>query len=303
MNDKLNYSDLNRFLVSLGILLIVLAFGLPVLVLQNNYEIIIEQEKFDKLTYFAQNMIETKQLLIQVLVIAIPVCSTFFFLFGIIAIYKGMKQWLRRQSIEDEKYDAEKTKVKAEISRINAETLKINLDAKSLTDQQLMKKNMEEIENENIGYSEKEKGLLASQYLLIEKLIYEKLQAGFSNTYNLLPNQMIKSYEFDLILSPKKNSSKINLVKEIILEIKFLNNYSGRVINSAFEHTKTLSHNYPNKIPKAYLLIVCANQEVKELSQARIEVLRVATKDNKKISVKLLTVHELISLKANEIIS
>lgn len=303
MNDKVNYSDVNRFLVSLGLLLIFVALGLPFLLLKNNYEVIIEQNKFDSLTYYAQSMIITKQNVIQILVVVIPTFSVVFLIFGIISINKGIRQWLRRQTIEDEKFDAEKSKVKAEISRINAETLKINLDAKSLTDQQLNQKNLKEIELENKDYSEKEKDLLAAQYLLIEKLIYEKLQFAFYKNYNLLSNQIINNYEFDLILNPKNSSSRIQLLKEIIVEIKFLNKYNGRVINSAIEHTRLLAKNYPNKIPKAYLILICSSNEVKENSLTRVTAIASDDKKGSKISIKLFTISELLGLKPENIIN
>ena len=59
--NKIEFSDVNRFLASLGLIAIGLAFFLPWFVNQNNSLLVLEQEKIVKLTLTAQQIIIKQQ--------------------------------------------------------------------------------------------------------------------------------------------------------------------------------------------------------------------------------------------------
>ena len=58
--EKLNYNDFNKFLVSLGVILIGLALLIPWLFLKESYNIPTKIE-IDSLTDISKNIIEVKQ--------------------------------------------------------------------------------------------------------------------------------------------------------------------------------------------------------------------------------------------------
>jgi hypothetical protein len=101
---QFEYTDLNKFFVSIGTFLIGLTFFLPWLFFRENFDLLIKTTDLKTYTETAQNIIIQRQLFVSYFPIAILIMSLCAFLSGIFLCIKGIAGW----------YKADKLRQKAE---------------------------------------------------------------------------------------------------------------------------------------------------------------------------------------------
>jgi len=255
--NKIDYSDINKFLVSMGIVLIGLAVLTPYLYLKEDFGLYLEQEHFEKLQEPIKNLITDKQDKIIQIQKYIPCISIILLFLGLVSIILGLIRWFQRQEKLDEKFDKEIRKLDLEIESLTPE----EKERKVL-------KEMTEIEQEE----QKQEALLPaniqpqketiSNYLRVENNIFLLFQKYKSPNFEILSQQKIGNrFEVDLLL--KANSQKFS---DRIIEIKYFRNQLSITIltNSIYQLNTYISYykEATNKSVVPVLLIVYKDKTI-----------------------------------------
>ena len=119
--QKIDYGDINKFLVSIGLVLIALAVLTPYLYLKEDFGLYIEQSKIDQMQEPIKELITEKQNQVIKFQTFIPWVSLSFFLLGLTSTIIGLVRWFKRQSKIDEKFDKELQKLDLEITSLTPE--------------------------------------------------------------------------------------------------------------------------------------------------------------------------------------
>lgn len=145
--NKIEFSDVNRFITSLGLIFIGLAFFLPWFLIQNNSILIIEQAEINKLTPIAKKTIESQQETIFTINTIFPYISIILIISGLIFLAFGIWKWNKRQTIIDKIQD-EELKAK-EIQNLSLQD-KRELIAVEIADNEIVDNNEIDDVNQNI---------------------------------------------------------------------------------------------------------------------------------------------------------
>lgn len=258
MLDKVQYGDYNRFLASIGLVLIALGLLLPYFYLKENFDLLIKNEDLNALTDVARGIITTRQNYTQQLITIIPIASSLSILSGIILLIIGLRNWKRRQNIEDDKTLQERDKIIAEMAKIRAETDKIIKEGKKIPLQEVIENKNKEIQKTEPDISERERKGIVSKYLLVEALVAEKFKREYSDQYNVLVNYKVNNREFDIILSAINEDTKkrFNFKKDVIVEVKYTRKINKQIVNQAIQQTGELIKAYPNAFTNPIVLFV-----------------------------------------------
>ena len=213
---KLEYDDFYRFIVSLGVVLMALAFLLPWLFLREPFDALVTVDDMSELTLTAQRLINIRQATALWFVQNITWISGIIAVTGLSFLIVGVFLWARKQRQLDEKESLERRMLELEIQ---AMTLAIQ----AMTPTEIAQKAIKEVqESAEVGVAEPLPEALApasnmlSEYFRIESLVIDKLRTCFSSQVLVLPHQRIDGAAYDVILF-----SGHLLVTDVIIEIKF----------------------------------------------------------------------------------
>ncbi|WP_353096631.1 hypothetical protein [Empedobacter brevis] len=210
MFNKLEFSDINRYFVSIGTILIAISFLLPYFYLKENFGIIISETDYKSYTEISRKIIDNKQQNILFFQNYILEISASILLIGIIFTIIGIVRWNKRQSKIDKKFDKELEKLEIEI--------------KQLTPEEKEEKLNEEVLQVTESSHEISTNLPAQDYRNIRN-IYENVEATIinkvkqynlsNNSYELYTEIKVANKYIDVLLKGKE--------KDIIVEIKYMN--------------------------------------------------------------------------------
>ncbi|WP_114936269.1 hypothetical protein [Mucilaginibacter endophyticus] len=218
--DKLEFSDLYKFLVSAGIILIALAILLPWFYLKEPFDLLIENNKILLLTKEAQSIIKERQSLIGTLYTTIPFASVILLLFGIISSFIGLFKWNKKQTDIDKRDLLTTKKLENEVQNMTAADV-LSKNTKEFEEAANISSDIDELTTTTTIPPTKENFI--SNYVQIEQFLSNKLTSIFQGRYKILPNIQIKEgsikAEYDLVLS-----SEQSIVTDLIFEFKFYPN-------------------------------------------------------------------------------
>ena len=250
--NKIEFSDVNRFLASLGLICIGLAFFLPWFVNQNNSLLIIEQDKIQKLTPAAQQIVTKQQNTLLTLNNVLPTVSIGLIVVGFILLIWGIIRWTKRQTVLDKIQDEE----------LRAKEIQ-NLSSQEKRD--LLETEIEKTEEDlPVKTNEADRQLEIDSYIQIENSIFLQLSQNFKTNYTPSQNVRIGSFEYDIILKSKA----LTQYKDRIIEIKFFKNqltYSN--IKDAATKLILACNHYEENFKRrtfAILIIVYSEEEFDE---------------------------------------
>lgn len=207
------YGDFYKFIVSIGIVLISLAVLFPWLLLQEPFGITLKSSEITELTPVAQSIITTRQTTVLWLLRNFYYISGLLALAGSLFLGLGLHKWNQMQKIRDKRESYETEKARRELEPMSAQ----QIAQKALVD--VVEKDTEAgqlAENQTIPEVLVSSPNAVSQYFRIENMVQDKLRSCFSGDGFILPNQRIKSAEYDVVfVSAKENLS------DIIFEIKY----------------------------------------------------------------------------------
>ena len=209
--NKIEFSDVYRFLASLGLIFIGLAFFLPWFINQNNSTLILEQDKIQKLTSTAQLIISKQQNTLLKINQFLPYISITLIIIGIILLIIGVLKWEKRQTVLDKIQDEDlKSKEIQNITSKEKRDLIENDINKSEVD-------VDNIQEEAINIKGSELQTDIDNYIQIENSIFLQLSQNYKSKYTATQNVRIEDSNYDIILKSKD----ITLYKDKIIEIKF----------------------------------------------------------------------------------
>ena len=213
--QKIDFGDINKFLVSIGIALIALAILTPYFYLKEDFGLYIKKEEILKFEEPIKEIIANKQYQVSKIQKIIPWTSLVLCLLGITSSFIGLKRWFKRQSKIDEKFDKELKKLDLEIETLSPEE-KIEKAKKEVQEIELA----EQLESttETTTYTTKSSSYL--NYMRIEQSIYQLFKNLKSPNFDILSEQKLGNrFYIDLLLKAKNKK-----FSDRIIEIKYFRN-------------------------------------------------------------------------------
>ncbi len=249
--NKIEFSDVNRFLASLGLISIGLAFFLPWFVNQNNSLLVIQQDSLQKLTPTAQQIVTKQQNTLLTINNVLPTVSMVLIIVGFILLIWGIIRWSKRQSVLDKIQD-EDLKSK-EIQNMTAGEKR-----------ELIATEIEEGEEVIEPKNELDRQQEIESYIQIENSIFLQLSENFKLNFNCSQNVKIGKFDYDIIMKSKD----LTKAKDRIIEIKlFKNRLSYTNIKEAATNLIFASKHYEESFKRrniAVLIIIYSEQEFDE---------------------------------------
>ncbi|MDY7397011.1 hypothetical protein UMM65_17330 [Aureibaculum sp. 2210JD6-5] len=209
--QKIDYGDINKFLVSIGLILIGLAVLVPYLYLKEDLGLYLERSQIDKLQEPIKELITSKQNQVIKIQKFIPWISLSFLLLGLTSSIIGLVRWFKRQSKLDEKFDKEIQKLDLEIDSLTPEEKR-----------QKAIKEVNEIEKEEqlepeIPTTTDSRNQVYLNYMNVENNIIKVFEQYISPNFDILSQQRLGNrFEIDILLKAKTKK-----LSDRIVEIKY----------------------------------------------------------------------------------
>jgi hypothetical protein len=240
--EKIEYSDLNKFLVSIGITLIAIASVIPWLYLREPFDLNIEESQIQKLTESAQLVISKRQDFILYTINYIGYISIGLLCLGLGCIALGIRRWDKKQKDLDKRDEAITKKHEAELKQLTKE----EIENKAEKELETVKQDMEENKITPLPTMVK-KNIFVPKYLQLERLFFEKLMLSLYPDFKVWSNNKIDDFEYDIILE-----SSIKNRNDYIFEIKYFpKEYSKDVLQEAAIRLGIATKHYINKTKRA----------------------------------------------------
>ncbi|MFZ3078865.1 MAG: hypothetical protein WA109_04190 [Bellilinea sp.] len=291
--NKPEFSDLYKFIVSLGLLLIVFALLVPWLFLRESFDGIVSASEIEKLTLTAQTLILSRQNIALWFVQNIIWISLIPAILGLISLISGIVLWRRKQILIDQKD--------------YFETEKLRLEVKKMSPEQIVEKAIievsEEVQAEQID--NKPKAEISTQFsaltnhLQTEKIVIEKLANCFGIN-NVRPHLKVGNTNIDILL-------RLSQKERAIVEIKSIRKPSDvarrqkEVIDTLLKIVKSYNTMATTRITYGIGLLIIKD-EYSEFSQ--VEYANNGSSqliDNKFFKIISITEKELVNLECAEL--
>ncbi len=193
--NKVDFSDINKFFTSLGLILIGLALLLPWYISKNINILLIDKENIENKTCIGKSVLNSQQEYLYKFNNWLPIIMAILIVGGIVLLIIGLIKWKKRQKviygIQDEEWRLKKMEG-------------ISIEEKT-----------ENIGNEIKDFSGTDKQTNIQQYIQVENSIYLKLTRKYSLNYIVEQNLKIDRYNFDIILKSKYFNKRTDLILEI----------------------------------------------------------------------------------------
>lgn len=221
--EKIEYSDLNKFLVSIGVVLMSISILILWLFFREPFDLLLKQETIEKLTETAKPIIIKRQSQVSDLLSVLPYLAIVLFLLGLTSLIIGLVRWFKKQILLDERDELTNKKLQKELEKLSEKEVvkKAETEFKLTIGEQIQPTLIEkEISVKNT---------FIESYLKIEKVLSDKLKTFFAEKYKVLINYRLNSFEYDIILTTPR---RFELDK--IIEIKY---YPNRVTTQNIRET------------------------------------------------------------------
>ncbi len=202
---KVEYSDLYKFMVSMGLALIVVSVGVPWLFLREPFDLLTSQQAIVELSPSAQSILERRRDWIELIVNWWWVLSLVFLFTGIILVAVGFELWRRNQLFVDRKNRADTLRAEKELQNLStAEKVdQVRSEVEARTDRAgVTRQSADQLEVE------------VFQRISVEKRVTDRIVQCFANTHLVLINKRIGPIAYDVVLQP------LDMDGDIIVEIK-----------------------------------------------------------------------------------
>lgn len=289
--NRIEFSDVNRFLTSLGLIFIGLAFFLPWVVNQSQEALTIESEKLKRLTPTAQIVIKEQQDTILFINNIFPYLCLALIILGLVLLLIGIIRWTKRQAIADKIQDEElKSK---EIQNLSSH------DKREIIAEEISTANANDGEEEQ----EEEETINSNidRYLNIENQIYLQLNAAYKNRFTLNQNIKIGDFNYDVIMKSRDRA----IDNDRIVEFKFYPNILTleNLINATTQLVMS-SKNYEVAFKRRtlpFLIIIYSQNEYDlNLKQYKTKIQEYSKTLGKIIRITFVNESEIMTIKPTE---
>ena len=263
MLNKIEFSDLYRFLTSIGLIFIASAFLIPWLFLGQDIVLLSETEYANSFQG-SKSIIDSKISLYTFVLKCLPYISIVLFLFGVILAVIGLKKWKSKQDFIDET-DLIKLDLLRASPKLNTE--QIDTKAKSEITQEFNEDEPMEIEDSKaIAEIEERKSNLIS----MENLFYQKLEEYNIFTHDVQSNLRIDDkFNIDIVLTAHNKQRYLDK----LIEIKYYQSkLSMDIAKKSFgELVRVQNHLYQKtkRRPIIILVLVYKNSVVENVDEVR----------------------------------
>jgi len=290
--NKPEYSDLYKFIVSLGLILIAFAILLPWLFLRESFDVLVSASEIANLTQTAQALISYRQNVSLWFVQNIFLISSIPAVAGLVTLISGLVFWRRKQLVVDQK-DV-------------LETEKLRLEVKKMSPEQIVEKVLKEVtedvqfeEVENAPILEKPSQVSAiNKYFEIENIVIKKLTGCFGSA-NVRPHLKVGNTEVDVLvrLSSKERAIfEIKSVRNPTNIFRRLRDITDTLVKAVESYDKLTTH----QNIKGIGLLIVSNDYADSLEREHLD--RVVVKVVEKIFIRIITLteKEFLDLKCDE---
>lgn len=254
--QKVEYGDLNKFLVSIGLVLIGLAILTPYFYLKEDFGIMISKSEFDNLQEPVKQIVIDKQEKVVFIQCMVKWVSPIFAILGLASLIFGLIRWFERQKKLDDRFDKEVL------------FLDLQIESQSATDKlESINEELDEINFENQPEPNETKRKVFRKYINAENSIAEVFKSYSSKNFRIYNDiRFDKKFNVDILLRAK--SSKFS---DRIIEVKYFSSViQDNILESALRRLERTSNHYikatENKLVP--VLIIVYNQQ--EISQEKI---------------------------------
>lgn len=285
--DKLQYDNLYKFLVSLGIVLIIVPVAALAFLL-NMEPLLISQVDYDSLSDFSLQMIANRNEITSYFISVFPQFAVAFIVAGVSVLIIGIVKWVGLQKNLDKKSFAD---TKAALQALNALTMsKAEVILKA--DEEV--KEAAVIESPTLPFPPDESARLSAidKYIKIENLCFNYFTKRYAKKYSFERNIRIGKYCYDFI-----GVSKLDNI-DLVFEIKYIKVAAGnsRRIYDIFERAYNSGTNYEtiaHRNFKCVVVIVTPKEELPRLENI-IEAYCKAHRENaSRIEIKCMAEESL----------
>lgn len=250
--DKISYESRYKFIVSIGVVLTILPFGVLYSIIALSKDIIISKRRINELNGISKYIIEKLENNFFILINnpAFYLFLFLIFLMGMVCIFKGLKDWKDVQNKENHKKDLENEKLELENKKLK--------DEFGLSSKEQFDKVEQEVKEEQEIIGEQSSTSLIKEYFNIEQRVATKIIKDFSKSHDVVYGFRLGKYEYDIVAKGKGF-----LDKDYFFEIKYLKN----MINVAWykkiiEKVNKQNENYQeNTNRKPYVKIVFVTEK------------------------------------------
>jgi hypothetical protein len=196
--NKLEFSDINKFFTSLGIILIIIGTLLPWFINQNLSVVFINQDEINQSSDIAKEIILNQQTVILFLSEHLLIIVLILVFLGAVSICYGLWRWNARQKIKDQ----------TENEILKEKQIK-----------NVSEKEKERDVEEDLAITVKDKPEIYRKYRSIENSISVKLAAYSNVNYDTFTDKRIGKHNYDIIIQSKN----IERRSDLIIEVKYYN--------------------------------------------------------------------------------
>lgn len=267
--QKVDYGDINKFLVSMGLILISLSLISPYFYLKEEFGIFIEPSTIDKLKEPIKKILLEKQKFIIYIQTLIPWISIILFILGSMSAIIGLKRWFVRQQKIDWKYD------------LDIRKLEIEIDSLTPTEQiEKAQKEIEEIEFDHFvetgektseGTDIEESKNSVINYLRIERDVVDIFRNYKSPNFDILDNQRLgERYKLDLLLKARTED-----FSDRIVEIRYFSHYLrySRIQKALFQLNSYISY-YKEAVSQKVIPVLLMVYEKEKITSNKLEEIK-----------------------------
>jgi hypothetical protein len=266
--EKVQYGDINRFLVSIGLVLITLSLLLPFLYLRDDFGLYLDQGSIECFDPIVQELIKNKLGIVTRIQNNLAYISTSTLALGMIFFIYGLQRWLKRQKKADEKADLETEKLRREIDELTPEEKREKAEDEFEENKYA---EFKEEQKKSSSTQEEVKEEIINNYLAVEEKLIQVFRNYKSTNFHILDNVRIANkYAIDILLEAKSRG-----FADRIVEVKYANKHiADSVLSSAIKQLSQYSRFYTkfhskNVVP--VLLFVYSNNA--KVSESRLKML------------------------------
>jgi hypothetical protein len=218
--NKFEYSDLYKFITSVGIALIALAVLVPWLFLREPFDLLQPTSDLTQLTPLAQEIIAVRQATVQSILTKIPVFSVISFGVGLLGLIAGGIMWYRKTQMPLERITGLNIKfLEKQLTPFSHEEIKVQKEEeiKAQLEVEIQESHEQEYtpELEEVLKPDNVNRLVESA-ILIEKRLTGLLTSCFSNSHTILPHRRLGPIALDIVMASKTTAS------DYIFEVKYI---------------------------------------------------------------------------------
>ena len=242
---KLQYDSFYKFIVSLGLVLVVFPMVVFYFIFNETGGFLISEMEFRELSAFSLRFLENRDILWQYFISFFPVACVVSMGIGLLLFFYGLFHWKKIQK----EYDAQ----------ICMKPKKDQKELEKMSPIEIVTEKIVETENVNIQKNDYRAKLIKT--MQIENLFYEYLKKSLSSSYQIEQHVKWKGNHYDMVA--------ISFEKEILYEVRYWKQYpdAGK-FTCCYKGFKERYEIYKKNISKkveARLVIVCPISELEKM--------------------------------------